>query len=126
MKRWRRKARPAPAAEAAPEPRFKVFFSQAQAASALWDCGEDELVDRMLQVPEAELRVVQSIAARYEDPTFRLPIEQRITHNHVFAFAAITHFEGALRPLARSRRRPQRDRPPHLIDPPPVSPSWTA
>ena len=81
-------------------------------AASLWDYGEDDLAGRSAAMSDAELASIQRIAASYEDPDYPLPIEgQRITHNHVTALAAITFFEGALRPLARNRRRPQKYRP---------------
>jgi hypothetical protein len=53
-------------------------------------------------------------------PFGSLPVEgQRITHNHVTALAAITFYEGAVRPLARTRRRPQKKRPAEFQPEPP-------
>ncbi len=102
--------------------RFRMHFSVSQTAASLWDYGEDELADRALELSEDDLRAVQRIAATYEDPTYPLPIEgQRITHNHVTAIAAVAYLEGRLRPLARTRRRPEKQRPerftPRLLDP---------
>ena len=94
------------------KPNFKVHTSKSQVAAALWDYGEDELATRAIDMTDAELASIESISAWYEDPAYPLPMSgQRITHNHVNAFAAITLFEGRVRPLARNRRRPQRDRP---------------
>jgi hypothetical protein len=103
-------------------PDFKVHFSRSAVATSLWDYGEDDQADRALQMTDADLRHVQAIAANYENPAYALPITgQRITHNHVIAFAAITYLEGEVRPLNRTRRRPQKDRPgrftPHPPDP---------
>ncbi|MEU4767571.1 hypothetical protein AB0H12_30395 [Actinosynnema sp. NPDC023794] len=82
-------------------------------AASLWDCGEDELAGRALDMSDADLARVRAIASWYEDPDYPLPITgQRITHNHVIALAAITSFEGAVRPLTRTRRRPEEQRPP--------------
>lgn len=87
--------------------RFNVLFSITQTAASLWDYGEDALAERALEMPEADLRAVQRIAATYEDPTYPLPIEgQRITHNHVNAIAAVAYLEpfatdGAYSPPAR-------------------------
>lgn len=93
-------------------PGFRVHFSKRQVAASLWDYGEDDLAHRALGMAGAELVKIQRIAAWYEDPRYPLPVEgQRITHNHVVALAAVTLFEGAVRPLTRNRRRPEKDRP---------------
>ena len=93
-------------------PRFRVHFSKSQAAAALWDYGEDDLADRALGMSDEDLGRIQNIAARFEDPSYPLPVEgQRTTHNHVTALAAITFFEGRVRPLSQSRRRPEKNRP---------------
>lgn len=92
--------------------RFQVHFSISQTAASLWDYGEDALAERALRMSEDDLRAVQRIAAVYDDPTYPLPIEgQRITHNHVNAIAALAYLEGRLRPMARTRRRAEKDRP---------------
>jgi hypothetical protein len=81
-------------------------------AASLWDCGEDALAERALAMTPEDHDAIQRIQAVYEDPTYSLPIEgQRITHRHVSALAAIAYFEGRLRPLARTRRRPETSRP---------------
>ena len=99
---------------------FHVHFSRSQVAASLWDYGEDDLADRALAMTNDDLRSVQAIAAHYEDPTYPLPMSgQRITHNHVTAFAAITFLEGKIRPLARTRRRAQKDRPDRFRPSPP-------
>lgn len=104
------------------KPDFKVRTSTSQVAAALWDYGEDELAARAIGMADAELASIENISAWYEDPTYPLPMSgQRITHNHVNAFAAITLFEGRVRPLARTRRRPQRDRPEAFEPRPPTS-----
>ncbi len=101
-------------------PRFKVFFSKSLVSASLWDYGEDELAERALAIDDSDLLSIQAIAAWYEDPTYPLPVEgQRITHNHVTALAAITYFEGAVRPLVRSRRRPAKNRPARFDPVPP-------
>lgn len=93
-------------------PSFQVRTSKSQVAAALWDYGEDELAARAIDMTDAELDGIENISAWYEDPSYPLPMTgQRITHHHVNAFAAIALFEGGVRPLARTRRRPQRDRP---------------
>jgi hypothetical protein len=95
---------------------FEVHFSRTTAAAGLWDYGEDQLVDRALGMTDDELAAVRRIAAVYEDPGYPLPVRgQRITHNHVNALAVIAYLEGSLRPLARTRRRPQKERPAHLV-----------
>lgn len=101
-------------------PDFKVHFSRTAAAASLWDYGEDNLAERALAMSDDDLRRVQGIAAHYEDPAFPLPIDgQRITHNHVTALATLTYLERDIRPLARTRRRPQRNRPARLTPLPP-------
>lgn len=102
---------------------FRFRFSASQTAASLWDYGEDALARRALGMSDADLLAVQKIGATYEDPTYPLPIEgQRITHNHVIALAAVSYLEGRLRPLARNRRRPAKNRPPEFLPLPP-SPS---
>lgn len=99
---------------------FQVHFSRSQTALSLWDYAEDELVEWALGMSDDELLAVQRIAAVYEDPSYPLPMTgQRITHNHVNAFAAISYREGKLRPLSQTRRRPEKDRPAHLVPLPP-------
>lgn len=94
-------------------PGFRVRFSRSQVAASLWDYGEDELAGRSVAMSDADLARIQRIASWYEDPGYPLPVEgQRATHNHVVALAAVTYYEGAVRPLARTRRRPEKDRPP--------------
>ena len=101
-------------------PRFHVYFSKSQAAAALWDYGEDALADRALEMSDVDLGLVQNIAAHFEDPSYPLPVDgQRITHNHVNALAAITFYEGQVRPLTRNRRRPEKDRPERFAPVPP-------
>ena len=86
-------------------------FDRPTAAMCLWDHGEDMLVDRVLSMPDEEFHVVQRVATVFNDPSYPLPLQgQRITNGHVTAFAVVTYFEG-LRPLARNRRRPAKDRP---------------
>ena len=93
-------------------PQFTVHTSRQLIASALWDYGEDELAQRAITMTEDERLSICNIEAWYESPHYPLPMTgQRITHNHVAAFAAITVFEGKVRPLAQTRRRPQKDRP---------------
>ena len=93
-------------------PNFQVRFTRAQTAASLWDYAEDALVQRALVMSEDDLGAILRIAAVYEDAAYPLPMTgQQITHNHVSAFAAIAYFEGRLRPLAQTRRRPQKGRP---------------
>ena len=99
---------------------FQVHFSKSAVAASLWDYAEDALADRALTMSDEDLRSVQTIAAHFEDPAYPLPVEgQRVTHNHVAALAAITYFEQDLRPLARTRRRPERSRPARFTPLPP-------
>lgn len=96
-----------------PSPSFRVITSKGNVAAALWDYGEDALAAQAIAMTDEDLDAIERIEAWYEDPTYPLPlVGQKITHNHVSAFAAVTYFEGKVRPLARSRRRRQRDRPP--------------
>ena len=88
-------------------PRFGVHFSRGMLASCLWDFGEDELAERALALSDDELLKVQGIAAYYEEPSYDLPVQTRVTHRHVMAQAAVTFAEGRVRPLARVRRRPE-------------------
>ncbi|MCB0909153.1 MAG: hypothetical protein KDB63_18770 [Nocardioidaceae bacterium] len=103
-------------------PNFRVHTSKSQVAAALWDYGEDDLAERAMAMSDDELARIENISAWFEDPSYPLPMTgQRITHNHVNAFAAITLFEGRLRPLNRTRRRPERGRPDRFNPlPPPV------
>ena len=92
--------------------RFSVQASRHVIASQLWHYGEDELAERSLAMTEEEHDAVMRISAVYENPEYPLPVDGvRISHGHVDALAAIAYFEGSLRPLNRSRRRPARDRP---------------
>lgn len=93
-------------------PNFRVHTCKSQVAVALWDYGKDDLAARAIGMFDDELMSIENIAAWHESPSYPLPMTgQRITHNHVNAFAAVTLFEGRVRPLARTRRRAQRDRP---------------
>ena len=108
MSRWSRDVRLAMKGRT----NFHLRFSASQAAASLWDHGEDLLADRALTMTEADLAAIQRIAATYWDPGYALPIEgQRLTLGKVSAFAAIAYFEGRLRPLSRTRRRPKNARP---------------
>jgi hypothetical protein len=99
---------------------FGVFVSRSQVAASLWDYGEDELAERALQMSDQDLLDVQAIASHFEDPRYPLPVPgQQITHNHVTALAAVMFYEGELRPLARTRRRAQKNRPVQLETRPP-------
>lgn len=96
----------------------QVHFSRHTAAQGLWDYGEDALAERALTLTDKELAAVQRIAAVYEDTAYPLPVQgTRITHRHVNALAVVTYVEGSLRPLARTRRRPEKNRPAHLATP---------
>jgi hypothetical protein len=91
---------------------LKVVTSKGNVAAALWDYGEDALAARAIVMSDQDLDAIERIEGWYEDPSYPLPMAgQVITHNHVSAFAAVTLFEGQIRPLARTRRRPQKDRP---------------
>jgi hypothetical protein len=72
------------------KPNFTVRTSKSQVATALWDYGEDALATRALGMTDGELTKIENISAWFEDPEYPLPMSgQRITHNHVTAFAAI-------------------------------------
>jgi len=102
-------------------PNFKVHTSASMVATCLWDCGEDHLADRALAMSPGDLAAIQRIEAVYEDPNYPLPVGgQKITHRHVSALAAVAYFEGSLRPLARSRRRPEKQRPERFQPEPPA------
>ena len=99
-----------------------MFFSAAQAASALWDYGEDDLVAPARALDERQLQRAWALASQYWDPTFQLPTARRVTMNLVMAFSVVTLLEGELRPLARDRLRPQSTKPEKLRNPSPVPP----
>lgn len=104
-------------------PNVFVYFSRSQVAAALWDYGEDELVDKTLHMSDRQLGRMQRVASTYEDASCPLPIKgQRITRNHATALAAVTDFDRRLRPLAQNHRRPAKNRPAHLADPVPPDP----
>lgn len=95
--------------------RSAVRRSKHVIARALWDYAEDAHVQRALSMTDEEHRKVENIGAWYDLPDYPIPIEgQRITHNHVTALAAVTLFEGSVRPLAQNRRRPEKDCPSDL------------
>ena len=93
-----------------------LTFSRTTMALCLWEFGEDDLWEAALSLTDAQLRQVQAIALRYESPSVALPVVgQRISSGHCIALAAVTYFEGDLRPLARGRRRAKRDTPERLL-----------
>ncbi len=96
---------------------FFVVFSRGMTAMCLWEFGEDAWVKPALAMTDGDLTKIQKLAAKYQDPYFALPDPgQAISTGHVIAHAAVTHFEGQLRPLARGRRRPTSQRPTYLLD----------
>ena len=100
-----------------PRLQVQVSLSKRLIARALWDYAEDAHVQRALDLTEDEHAKVQHICAWYDLPEYPLPVSgQRITNNHVCALAAITLFEGSVRPLAQMRRRPAKSCPPALQD----------
>lgn len=102
------------------QPNFRVVFSKSLVAASLWDYGEDEHADRALAMTDADVTNLQSIATWFEDSSYPLPMSgQRITGNHVIAFAAIMFFEGSLRPLHQTRRRAEKNRPVRFTPYPP-------
>ena len=71
-------------------PRFQVVVSRSQVAASLWDYAEDELADRAATMSHDELAAIRRIDAVFDDATYPLPMQgQRITNNHVIAFAAV-------------------------------------
>jgi hypothetical protein len=85
----------------------RVTFSAAAAATDLWAFGEDALADVVLTFSELDLLAAWRQAAIFYDPSVPLPVEGRtITLGHAVAFACMHQIEGAIRPLARQRRRP--------------------
>jgi hypothetical protein len=99
---------------------FRVHASPSLIAACLWDCGEDALAERALEMTADQHAAIQRIAAVYENANYPLPVEgQRITHRHVDALAAVSYFEGSLRPLAQTRSRPAKQRPARFNPEPP-------
>jgi len=95
-----------------PRPNVMVKSSAGLVASCLWSYGEDDLAERARGMSEADLGSIEAIASHFERPSYPLPMtDQRITHGHVLAFAAIYFFEGRLRQLSRNRRRSSRELP---------------
>jgi hypothetical protein len=82
-------------------------------AGQLWAFGEDDHAATVLGLHRAtDLVPIWWLATRFDDPEIPLPIEGRgIDGGMVLAFAAVAHLESRLRPLARTRRRPQRELP---------------
>jgi hypothetical protein len=100
--------------------RFRVHATRQVVASELWSFGEDELAAQALAMTDDEHEAIMRISAVYENRDYPLPIEGvRISHGHVNAFATIAYFEGTLRPLNRTRRRPQKDLPARFDSSPP-------
>ena len=95
--------------------KFLVVFSVGTVAADLWRFGEDELAEAVLQFSDEELVASWRTAAQYYDSAFPLPVEgRRVTLGHVTCFACMKQVEGALKPLARQRRRPKETLPGHL------------
>ena len=100
--------------------RLSVQASRHVIASQLWHYGEDELAERSLAMTDEDHAAIMRISAVYENPKYPLPVDGvQVSHGHVGALAAIAYFEGSLRPLNRSRRRPERDRPARFDPGPP-------
>lgn len=94
---------------------FRLTFAAGVAAAELWAFGEDELADAVLEFSEQDLLAVWRLAAIYNEDSFPLPVSgRRVTLGHVMCFACMMKLEGALRPLARQRRRPRKAMPEHL------------
>ena len=92
-----------------------MVFSVGTVAADLWRFGEDELAEAVLQFSDDELVASWRTAAQYYDSAFPLPVEgRRVTLGHVTCFACMKQVEGALKPLARQRRRPKETLPGHL------------
>jgi hypothetical protein len=100
---------------------FQVRTSPSMVAACLWDCGEDDLADRALAMTADDLAAIERIEAVYQDPSYPLPVaDQKVTHRHVSALAAIAYFEGSLRPLTQARSRPENQRPDRFTPEPPI------
>jgi hypothetical protein len=94
---------------------LRMTFSAAGAATDLWAFGEDTLADVVLAFSEQELLAAWRQAAALYDASVSLPVEgRRVTLGHVVAFACMQQIEGAIRPLARQRRRPAGAVPEHI------------
>ncbi|WP_308799255.1 hypothetical protein [Agromyces silvae] len=108
--------------------RFRIVFSAAQGAADLWTYGEDALVGRAEALADDELPALWALAGSYFSPTADLPLHSSLWADKARAFALITYFEGALRPLARERRRPRSRMPSHLANaqPVPSTSEWIA
>jgi hypothetical protein len=92
-----------------------VTFSAGGAAADLWAFGEDALAEEVLAFSDLDLLGAWRQAAMYYDSSIPLPVEgRRITLGHVVAFACMHQIEGAIRPLARLRRRPAKAMPEHI------------
>lgn len=99
----------------------RVLFSADQAGAALWTYGEDALVERARAMSEPDLRRAWRIAGASFRVDHTLPLEGRLVLDKVIAFACIEVLEGAVRPLARERRRPKTRMPAELRDAKPVA-----
>jgi hypothetical protein len=105
---------------------LRVTFSAGGAAADLWAFGEDALAEEVLAFSDLDLLAAwRQAASYYYDSSIPLPVEgRRITLGHVVAFACMHQIEGAIRPLARRRRRPAKALPDHIKNGPgPIDPT---
>ncbi|WP_378143866.1 hypothetical protein ACFJGV_10525 [Cnuibacter sp. UC19_7] len=107
----------------------RIVFSAAQGAADLWKYGEDALVESALAIPDDDLPGLWLSAGRYFiGGRDALPLHSALYADKAIAFALIQYFEGALRPLARERRRAQKTMPEALANaaPIPQTAEWLA
>lgn len=101
-------------------PNIHVSASVMTIAGCLWEFGEDALADRALSMSREDHAAIQRISASWSSSSHQLPVSgQKISRGHVLALAAVGYFEGSLRPLARDRRRPGKQRPVRFTPRPP-------
>lgn len=94
---------------------YRISFSAGAAAAELWAFGEDDLAQAALDCPTSSCwrRGVQQWCTTTS--SIPLPVTgRRITNGHVMAFATMNVLEGGVRPLARLRRRPEKEMPEHI------------
>ena len=92
-----------------------VTFSKGVAAAELWAYGEERLAEVVLAFTDDELVSAWKTASTYNDVNYPLPVQRRNPSNgQVVCFACMNQVEGELRPLSRTRRRPDKKLPPNL------------
>ncbi|WIB65758.1 hypothetical protein [Curtobacterium sp. MCBD17_040] len=90
---------------------------QISVARFLWWYGEDALVQPLLDLPAETIADLGDRAGELmlAETLDRLWPGVRHTSGAWMVLAAIEHFEGALRPGVRTRRRPTKAMPEHLV-----------